>query len=267
MDLIHLQKELELIRCCKRFSLTTDEFKRFEELVLDKEVDPNCVDEDGRTPVLLLCRHNKTDKLHIYLKTLLKRYSVDLNYQDSDGWNALISACFFYHNPNLVHVVRLLLQRGMDRKAVTSKGSNALLAICCIYSSDIINVVEVITALLDGGIDIHLKGKNSWNALIGWCKRNLRGNYFLPVAELLINRGIDINSKDENEQNALFLVCNEHKNGLLMLKIIRLFIEKGIDVRHRDKENRDVLEILDKRPISFDSRIMDLIRSDMTHLI
>ena len=128
-------------------------------------------------------------------------------------------------------------------------------------------MVQVITALLDGGIDINLKGKNNWNALIGWCKTNLRGQNFLSVAQLLIDRGIDINCKDENEQNAMFLVCNQHKNGPQMLKILRLFIEKGIDVLSRDKENRDVLEILALRPISFDNNIIELIRGAMTYLI
>ena len=255
-----LQKEYELLQLCSLFSFDANQLERFEELVKDKEVDLNCRDHHHRSPLILLCRHSKSERLAEFLCTLLRRRSVDLNLKDNDQWNALISACFYYHNQHLVEVVRLLLARGIDGKAITKRGSNALYALCCIHCGDVPNVTEVVRALLDAGVEIN--GEKS--ALIAWCVNNIRTPDFIPVVRLLVERGIDLDQKDERGKNALLLICAQFKNGSGLLELVRLLVENQIDVNSRDNGGFSVLEILNNRPIVIDSEIIHFLKSVMS---
>ena len=245
--------------CCL-FSFTEQQLKRFGELILDKEVDLNCVDNNNRSPLILLCRHLKSERLAEFLSSLFNRCSIDPNIQDNDQWNALISACYYYHNQHLIEVVRLLLARGIDVKAITSRGSNALYALCCIHCGDVPNVTEVVRALLDAGVEIN--GEKS--ALIAWCVNNIRTPDFIPVVRLLVERGIDLDQKDERGKNALLLICAQFKNGSGLLELVRLLVENQIDVNSRDNGGFSVLEILNNRPIVIDSEIIHFLKSVMS---
>jgi len=246
--------------CCL-FSFNTNQLKRFEELILDKEVDLNSLDNHHRSPLILLCRHLKSERLAEFLSTLFNRCSIDPNIQDNDQWNALISACYYYHNQHLVEVVRLLLARDINVKSVTSRGSNALYALCCIHCGDVPNVTEVIRVLLDGGVEIN--GEKS--ALLAWCVNNIRTPNFIPVITLLTERGIDLSPKDERGRNCRMLICDQHKNGSGLLEIVRLLIENHIDVDARDYEGLNVIEILNNRPITIDPEVIHLLKSVMSN--
>lgn len=248
------------MQLCCFFSLDKIQSKRFEELAIDKEVDLNCVDNHHRTPLILLCRFSKSERLPELISILLNRHSIDLNIQDNDQWNALISVCFYYHNQHLVEVVRLLLARGINGKAVTKRGSNALYALCCIHCGDVSNVTEVIRTLLDGGIEIN--GQKS--TLLAWCLNNIRTPDFIPVVRLLVERGIQLDHKDERGRNALLLICDQFKNGSGLLELVRLLVENHIDVNSRDNNGFSVLEILNNRPIEIDSEIIHLLKSVMS---
>jgi len=260
LDTFVLQKEYELLQLCSLFSFDENQLKRFEELVKDKEVDLNCLDDHQRSPLILLCRHSKSERLAEFLSSLLRRRSVDLNLKDNDQWNALISACYYYHNQHLVEVVRLLLARGIDGKAITKRGSNALYALCCIHCGDVPNVTEVVRSLLDAGVEIN--GEKS--ALIAWCVNNIRTPDFLSVVRLLVERGINLDQKDERGRNALLLICAQFKNGSGLLELVRLLVENQIDVNSRDNGGFSVLEILNNRPIVIDSEITHFLKSHMS---
>ena len=246
--------------CCW-FSFTEQQLKRFGELILDKEVDLNCVDNNNRSPLILLCRHLKSERLAEFLSSLFNRCSIDPNIKDNDQWNALISACYYYHNQHLIEVVRLLLARGIDVKAITSRGSNALYALCCIHCGDVPNVTEVIRSLLDAGVEIN--GEKS--VLFAWCVNNIRTPNFIPVVRLLIERGIDLERKDERGRNCLMLICDQHKNGNGLLNIVRLLIENHVNVDARDNEGLNVVEILNNRPIVIDPEVIQLLKGVMSN--
>jgi len=251
------------LELCSRFSFNPDEFKRFEELTMDFEVNVNCFDSNRRSPIILLTRHCKSERLVEYIETLLRRHCTDLTWQDCDGWDALISACYFYHNQHLVRVVRLLLSHGIDGKAVTRRGSNALFALCTVHTGEVPNVTDVVRALLDGGVEIN--GEKS--ALLAWCRHNVRVQHFLPVVSLMIERGIDLSCKDENNRNALLLICSQHPNGLGLLKVVRLLVDKKIDIPCRDNDGLNVLEILSKRTVKIDDPIIQLLKIAMINIV
>ena len=109
-----------MLGLCALPILHRDQFNRLQDLAMDKAVDVNCINENFYTPLILLLRRNKSETLIDCIQTLLKRHSVDVNYQVKDGihkgLNALIAVCTFYENKGLVEIVRLLLQRGYSCK-------------------------------------------------------------------------------------------------------------------------------------------------------
>ena len=115
-----------MLRLCPLPSLTEDDLEHFNYLVQYLEVDLNCVDSLGFSPLLLLCRNNQSNKL----VQLVMDYSVNLYYQNANGWNALISICFYCQNPHVYEVVALLLKNDVDTHAVTKKGWSAIFALC-----------------------------------------------------------------------------------------------------------------------------------------
>ena len=119
-----------MLRLCGLPSLTKDDLNNLNVSVQDLEVDLNCVDQRGFPPLLLLCCYNQSDKLVELVTAILSRNSVDLDYQNANGWNALISICFYCQNPHVYEVVALLLKNDVDTHAVTKKGWSAIFALC-----------------------------------------------------------------------------------------------------------------------------------------
>lgn len=246
---------------CSRPSLLPNEFKRFQKLILSKKVNINCVNAEGETPLLLLCRLNSSDNLNVYLKTLFKRFNIQINYRNREGWSALIAVCFSYRNKNLIKVVNLLLKQGIDHNTLTKHGWNALHALLCGANLGECNVTDVVRSLLSAGIDIN-KGINDMNALMLWSSCNHGHPEFIPVIRLLLEGGINLNSKNQQGQNALLIICKLY-NGSGLLEIVHLLIEKGIQADVRDKEDRNALEIVSNRVLSHHPNIIQLLRSAM----
>lgn len=85
-----------------------------ETMSIQKEpVQENVLDEEGCTPLMNLCIQGDL--------TLIRESIHDLNYQDEDGWTALMYAA--YHNQP--ETVSLLLQSKANPYLKTNNGKNA----------------------------------------------------------------------------------------------------------------------------------------------
>ncbi len=69
--------------------LSEDEIQEFAIACVDKEIDPNCGDELGQSPLLLLCLKNKNASFERCIRALLKRKLVDTYIKDLDGDTAV----------------------------------------------------------------------------------------------------------------------------------------------------------------------------------
>ena len=268
---LFLQKESELLDLCSRSSLHQDQFNRFAKLAMDKAVNINCLNESLYTPLLLVCRRNKSDTLIDCINTLLKRHSVDVSYQVKDGiqkgLNALIAVCISYQNQDLVRIIRLLLERGVDIDAIESESHwNALFAVCCVSRFGMNNVAQVVQVLLDAGADVNTEVKDGSNCLIAWTRHNHGHPDFIPVLRLLIQRGIDLSCTDDQNRNALLIIC-ELYNGPRLLDIVRLLVESHIDVHVRDESDRNVIDILENRGFQADSDIINFLKEAMRGIL
>lgn len=121
-----MQKEEELLHLSSLSSLSEKQVARFVDLVADKDINVNCR-RHSSTPILLLCRNNKSESLYPCLKSILARDDVDLKllYHDSDNALMLLTRYCPLLNP-LIDCIRLLVNRGLDINQKNKNNKTAL---------------------------------------------------------------------------------------------------------------------------------------------
>ena len=85
---------------------TDQQIRRIDVIIVEEFMGlVNIVDDDGFSPLILMCRNNRNVNLLKCIKTLImipekkdvnEEFSVDVNYQDSNGFNALHYICKNY---------------------------------------------------------------------------------------------------------------------------------------------------------------------------
>ncbi len=87
------------------------------------------------------------------------------------------------------------------------------------------DLLEVISLLLERGVDVNHKDEDEWNALYFLCRHYQKDN-LTEIISLLIDHKIDVNSKDKEGKNILHWLCENYEKDNLC-EIIRLLIEHG----------------------------------------
>ena len=87
--------------------LSEDEIQEFVIACMDKEVDPNCGDELGQSPLLLLCLKNKNASFDRCIRALLKRKLVDTYIEDLDGDTAveILRKRGYNHSSDIIQIL------------------------------------------------------------------------------------------------------------------------------------------------------------------
>ena len=100
---------------CSLSELNETDKNRFRILVTDLDVNLNYVDAStGRTPLLLLCYSNQSADLLELITFLLRGDRVDINTEDRDGLNALLTVCFWYRGRHLLDIVQLMIRFNVE---------------------------------------------------------------------------------------------------------------------------------------------------------
>ena len=230
------------MRLCRLPSLTEDDLEHFNYLVQDLEVDLNCVDSLGFSPLLLLCRNNQSNKLVQLVTAFLLRNSVDLDYQNARGWNALISVCFYYTNPHIYEVVALLLKNDVNTDAVTKKGWSAIFALCRRTHKAEPYFFDVFQLLINK-IDVATKTSAGSNVLVALTYCNYQHPNYLEMARQLIKKGADPNATDFKGRNSFLILCEKNKSVDLLLMLRELII-LGVNPSTKENNDRNASEIL-----------------------
>jgi hypothetical protein len=71
--------------------------------------------------------------------------------RDSDGSNALTILCQFYEKENVIEIIKLLIQCGIDVNCTDSDGSNAFTLLCEKYENGLIEIMDL---LIQSGFDV-----------------------------------------------------------------------------------------------------------------
>ena len=249
---------------CGQQSLDKEQRARFSQLALDKALDVNCTKRNNnQTPLLLLCRSNKSDSLIPCITALIQREATDVNAKDSAGMSVLSSLCFHSSGKLILEGVRLLLgNKGIDLTSVNNNGWTALHALIFNYNRDIPNFLEVVRELLDAGVPLNAVAVNGWNILLALCFHHRGHREFIDVVRLLIDRGVNLLWKDKQGLNAMTIICsNKYASENDLIEIVRLLVKYGIDVGVQDKNGRRPVELLLKRGFTSNSETIQNILS------
>jgi ankyrin repeat protein len=143
----------------------------FRKLATDKDVNVNCRNNIGRTPLMLLCSKNFID-FDILASILLKPYDnfshsrVDLKLKDREGSNALHLLLDSNHNFIDETLITNLLchPSSLDLNDRNKDGMNTLHLLCASPYKDQ-NLSKLIQLFIDKGLKINKTDKNGFSAL------------------------------------------------------------------------------------------------------
>lgn len=199
--------------------------------------------------------YNRNDLIDIMGLLIEKDSSVlqcvPINNDESHCPNPLVIACSQDYvrtgSNDLIDIIRLLIDYGVDVNNKMKDGWNALLSVCRHYRHA--NLIEIVQLLVSCGIDIHWKTNQGSNALLCICANdNLNHGICLDVFRLLlINLKCDVNAVNQvDSDNALILLCKRHHNCDKLIDIIRLILDHTdtIDVNHKNKNGETAMSIL-----------------------
>lgn len=211
-------------------------------MVVEYCADPCCTSKDGWNATLLLCQHYSGRDLIDLIRLLIER-GVDVNYRDDNGWNALLFLCqSWYADESLIDLIRLLVDRGIDLKATTKDGWNALLLLSRCYQHE--NLVHIIRLLMDGGIDLYCGDKEGWNVMLTLC-RYYSGEKLIDILRLLIEEGgmRPADCRTNYGWSPLMALCRYYTRSNLP-DVIKLLLEHGEDFNSVAKDGTNALYLL-----------------------
>uniref|UniRef100_A0A0B6YTC1 SOCS box domain-containing protein n=1 Tax=Arion vulgaris TaxID=1028688 RepID=A0A0B6YTC1_9EUPU len=211
--------------------------------LLEQGADVNIVEEDGMSPLHILCNSEKHNLVRIKIAQLLLQHKIDVNLQDFLGRTALLLAC---HN-NQVGLVDLLIQAGCDVN-IPDKNGDAPFMVACRMASDGWYFWNT-DCLIDDDSDDKEEDEDSDNCgqdnkfpPVVICKLLLRAGAnprmatLLPPAVLFstmetvkefIDLGMDVNLMDENRRSPLGCACTASH---IPHSMVKLLLERGADV-------------------------------------
>ena len=217
---------------------------RFHQLPIRDPIAVNCRDSLGRTPLMLLCQKNQT-AVPYFVQKLLKA-SVDNNLQinakDNRGNNALTILCQNYDKANLIDIIQLLLEGGIDVNSATIDCQSNALMFCCIQYKHP-NLKDIVQLFIEKNVNLNAVNANSENALFMLCQYYNQSN-LIEIIHLLIERaGMDLNVTNRFSFNVLHCVCRYY-NDENLIDIVRFLIEKGIEVNAKTNEDWTALHFV-----------------------
>jgi len=208
-------------------------------LKLDFTYEINRKDNNGQTPLMLLCCSNvdagNERKRREYIEAFLNLPHVDgrvVNDMDNYGNTALSLLSENHNEDDLLDIVRLLIRRGanVNHKSWLN-GYNALMILCTHYNHE--RLIDIVLLFIENGVDINATSTNdAWNVLHILC-RYYSNDKLIEIIALLIKNGIDLNAVTiKDNWNAITFLCLYY-TGEYMHEIIRLLIENGLDVNEK----------------------------------
>ncbi|AKI79857.1 putative ankyrin repeat protein [Acanthamoeba polyphaga mimivirus] len=198
--------------------------------LLDKGADPNIEEHYGKTALFYASIMKNQDKAYKISKTLIER-GASIHHTNVYSNTVLIHLCMkgCYTNRKLVE---LFLDHRIDINFQNSYGYTALIYACCNIKNE--HCIEIINFMLEKGANIFLKDNAKFTAFLFIFTNNCF-NYVIPVMQVILDYGYDINytNKSNNNITALMMAvkfANKDKN----MNVINFLLDKGADLEFKD---------------------------------
>ena len=183
------------------------------ELLINKCLDVNAVNNNGKTPLILACELQKNN---FECVELLIKNGADVNKIDNEGYTALLLQSL---NGNF-ECVKLLIENGADINMVDNKNNTPLLLAARTKN------YKCIELLIDKCLDVNVVNNLGNTPLL------IASQYSSNKSiKLLIKNGADVDKVDNDGNTSLMLASDSN-----IFKHIKLLIENGADV---NKVNND----------------------------
>ena len=218
-------------------------------MALDDEVNANCANLKGYTPLLILTRFNRRNNLCVCIETLCQRPNLDINVKDRQGYNALLTVCYYFCGSKLLDSVRVLLKYGIDANATDPNGKTALYSLISNFSGNFVHFYEIVRTLVNNGLDINARtndGTSPFVRLVSVGKMGASHYHrpdFFQVVEYLIAQGADVNAEDRRKRTALHNICSTY-NGSELYTIVEMLVAANCDVKKLDRSKRKAVDYL-----------------------
>jgi ankyrin repeat protein len=223
--------------------------------IKQQQADINYQDSNGKSALINACFNN-----HFVIATYLIQHGAQVNLTNQYGETALFfaytskSMLYKYYsyekivnyqlsNANMLSLVDLLIQKGIDINHQNIYGQSVLHKVCEEGN------LELVKYLIEKGADMNLKDNYDQTPILIALKSKC-----VAIFNYLLENGADLNTKDKDGNNLLMVACDKGYSVLA-----KTLIEKGVEIKTKDKHgnspfylaclncNREVVELFIKK--------------------
>ncbi|KAJ5069352.1 ankyrin repeat [Anaeramoeba ignava] len=193
------------------------------QLFIENGADINSTNRNNQTPLLLIFQQQQQLQFNrsiqyslIQITQYLIAKGADLNIQTKDRNQTLLHLIFEFHNQeNLLEILELLIQSGIDINSPDIDGQTPL-HLACQNKHD--NALEIIDYLFGHGANPNSKNAKKQTPL-HLIFQNQKPN-LIPILESFLENGADPNSKSNQGQTPLHLSIQENDPKLIKLLLM-----------------------------------------------
>ena len=211
-DSSNSEKEKMLFKYCLE-----NNRKMVKMLVPSDDVDMNCVDADGNTPLMFAVKSGQREVVEYLLKNEAK-----VDYLNNKG----ISPLHLAVRKNSLLLARLILGYGADLNITDPYNQTVL------FDAVVENNVDMADFLVFTGININHQNREGKTPLMVCTYNSSRQEVFSRLLQL----GARIDIVDENGQDVLMHAIN-NENGAMM----DILLKAGANINHCDNRGNDAL--------------------------
>jgi len=198
------------------------------ELLIKDGADPNTMDENGVTALMLAASNPRSDNAHLINILVLR--GADVHARDKEGRTPFQRA----FEKGYLHSAWALLHKGANPNFVNDKGQTPLMAFAEKWNPN----AGHLEPFLAKGVPVNARDKEGRTVLMIAAESPLDHKCGVDTVAHLVTRGADINFQDQQGRSALMGAAQRGR-----LEIVKLLLEKNPQIDLKDKQGKTALAL------------------------
>lgn len=190
-------------------------------MLLDAGADPNILDEEKFTPLLICARNHFVDGVQLLLD-----HGADVQISTPEG-NTCLHVCADLKKGKAAEVISILVKAGASMDSFNNIGEQPLHFHISTHRTD------GTRSLIQAGADINCLSKSGRTPLMTACDRG-----HLEAVRMLLRAGAEVNMENKNQHTALYYFAGSESKTV---RALRLLLNAGANIHHKDKDGDTVL--------------------------